>query len=147
MTDYSAAAYWTDMLARPGALIIGGRLYFIGPEPSPADLAAHPKSYGCYGAGFTIGHADGRQTITHNLGCCGEIPAEYRPADNAAFIGEPLPTPTPETLPHNHFGHLDYIGGSYPFECVVCGLRYRMDEVPDDLAYDILFGLTGGGLS
>jgi hypothetical protein len=139
--------YWTAMLATPGALIIDGNLYFVGDEPTPADLAANPKLYGCYGTGFTIGHADGTQTITHNLGCCGAIPDDIRPADNAAFIGEPVTTPIPKIATHDHFGHLDYIGGHYPFECVLCGLRFTEDEVPDDIAGYILLGLTGGDIS
>ncbi|PYC69193.1 hypothetical protein C7C45_15935 [Micromonospora arborensis] len=126
----STLRYWTNQLALPGALVIDGHLYFVGPEPAPTDLAANPKLYGCYGTGFTIGHADGTQTVTHNLSCCGEIPPALRPADNAAFIGEPEQTPTPAIAAHDHFEHLDYIGGSYPFECCFCYLRFDPSDIP-----------------
>jgi hypothetical protein len=136
--------YWTGMLARPDALVIDGDLYFIGPEPDPADLAANPKLYGFYGTGFTIGHADGTQTVTHNLRSCGAIPDGLRPADNAAFIGKPEPTPTPRIPDHNHDDHLDYIGGSYPFECLVCYRRFDVSEVPAPVVAAIHASLTGG---
>jgi hypothetical protein len=136
--------YWTGMLSRPEALIIDGNLYFVGPEPTAADLAANPKLYGCYGTGFTIGHADGAQTLTHNLRSCGAIPADLRPADNAAFLGEPEPIPTPLPPAHEHFEHLDYIGGSYPYECVVCYRRFDTREVPAGLANAIFATMTGG---
>jgi hypothetical protein len=129
---------WTNQLSLPDALIIGGNLYFVGPEPATADLLANPKQYGCYGTGFTIGRSDGTQVITHNLGCCGEIPAALRPADNAAFIGEPQTVPLPAIPVHDHFDHLDYIGGSYPYECVVCHLRFAPDEVPADVAAEVI---------
>lgn len=125
---------WLGMLARPGALIIDGNLYFVGPEPTAIELAADPKRYGCYGTRFLIGHDDGTQTVTHNLGCCGQIPAELRPADNAAFLGVPQRTPLAAPPVHTHFDHLDYIGGSHPYECVVCGNRYAADEVPEEIA-------------
>lgn len=139
--------YWTNMLAEPGALIIDGDLYFIGAEPTPADLAANPKLYGCYGTGFTIGHADGTQTITHNLGCCGAIPEDVRPADNAAFIGEPVYTPLPAIPSHNHWDYLDYIGGSYPFECTYCYRRYDTDEVPPTIAARLYAHLAATALT
>jgi hypothetical protein len=34
--------------------------------------------------------------------------------------------------PHNCFDHLDYIGGSYPYECVFCYRRYDQDDVNAD---------------
>ena len=135
---------WTAMLAKPGALVIHGGLYFVGPEPTPAELAANPKLYGCYGTGFTIGHDDGRQTITHNLGCCGSIPEDLRPADNAAFIGEPQYMPIPPPPAHDHFAYLDYIGGGYPFECIACYRRFGADEVPTEIADAIFERLAGG---
>ncbi|GLZ00582.1 hypothetical protein [Actinoplanes sp. NBRC 103695] len=135
--------YWLKMLSQPGALVIDGNLYFVGPEPDPADLAANPKLHGCYGTGFTIGHADGTQTVTHNLGCCGAIPGDVRPADNAAFIGQPELAPKPAVLVHNHFDHLDYIGGHYPFECLVCYRRFEYTEVPSDVAETLLASLLG----
>jgi DNA-directed RNA polymerase subunit RPC12/RpoP len=134
--------YWTGLLARPDALIIDGSLYFVGPEPTPADLAANPKLYGCYGTGFTIGHADGTETVTHNLGSCGAIPHDdLRPVDNAAFLGEPEKTPMPLPPAHQHFEHLDYIGGAYPYECVVCHRRFLATEVPAEIAAAVLDGL------
>jgi hypothetical protein len=136
--------YWTNQLSKPGALIIDGTLCFIGPEPAPGDLAANPKLFGCYGTGFTIGHDVGTQTVTHNLLCCGTIPADLRPADNAAFIGEPQPTPTPATPAHDHFEYLDYIGGSYPFECCYCHRRFDTSEVPASIAHALIGSLTGG---
>jgi hypothetical protein len=136
--------YWTAKLSDPAAIIIDGHLYVVGAEPGPADLAANPKLYGCYGAGFTIGPADGTQTVTHNLGCCGEIPPAMRPADNAAFLGEPEPTPAPPPPAHRHVDHLDWIGGSYPYECVVCSLRFSESEVPAEVAEQVLYGLIGG---
>lgn len=149
MSSYSsddARRDWLKMLAEPGALIVDGNLYFVGPEPTPADLAASPKLYGCYGTGFTIGHADGTQTVTHNLGCCGAIPDELRPADNAAFIGEPQFTPMPLPPAHDHFEHLDYIGGSHPYECVVCYRRFEAAKVPAEVADAIFEGFTGGAV-
>ena len=140
----STCRYWIATLADPGALIIDGHLYFIGDEPEPADLAANPKLYGCYGTGFLIGRDDGTQTVTHNLGQCGEIPAALRPADNAAFIGEPEPTPTPAPPAHQHFEHLDYIGGTYPYECGVCYRRFSADEVPVEVADAVTDSLYGG---
>jgi hypothetical protein len=137
-------SYWTSQLTRPDALVINGGLYFVGPEPHPVDLAANPKLYGSYGTGYTIGRHDGSQTVTHNLCSCGEIPADLRPADNAAFIGDPEPTPTPLPPAHVHFEHLDYIGGSYPYECVVCYLRFDTSEVPSEIAAAILTRFSGG---
>jgi hypothetical protein len=85
--------YWTANLADPNALIIDGTLYFVGPEPTTTDLISFPKLYGCYGTGFVIGRDDGTQITTHNLYVSGAIPTGLRPADNAAFLGEPMPTP------------------------------------------------------
>jgi hypothetical protein len=138
MSSYNSAdnrRYWIEQLARPDALIIVGSLYFIGPEPSPADLAANPKRYGCYGTGFTIGHADGRQTVTHNLMSCGAVPDDLRwqHGDNAAFLGIPEPIWQPFPPAHECLENLDCIGGSYPYECVVCYRRFADDEVPPEL--------------
>jgi hypothetical protein len=137
--------YWTEQLARPDALIIDGSLCFAGPEPTPADLAADPKSYGCYGTGFTVGLADGTQIITHNLMSCGAIPEDLRPVDNAAFIGEPVYTPLPRPAAHHCLDHLDYIGPcSYPYECLVCYRRFDTSDVPAEIADTILADMAGG---
>jgi hypothetical protein len=127
----TSCAYWRSQIGEPGALVIDGDLYFIGTEPTRTDLLANPKLYGCYGTGFRVRSSDGTETVTHNLGHCGTIPAALRPADNAAFIGEPEHIPTPRVAPHNCFDHLDYIGGHYPYECVYtnCYLRYDHGEV------------------
>jgi hypothetical protein len=127
-------AYWTEMLAKSGALVIDGDLYFVGSEPTHTDLLANPKRYGCYGMGFRIRHLDGTETVTHNLGHCGTIPAHLRLADNAAFVGDPEPTPIPHPAAHNCLDCLDYIGGSYPYECVFCYRRYEQADINHHLA-------------
>jgi hypothetical protein len=72
--------------------------------------------------------------VTHNLGHCGTIPAALRPADNAAFIGEPERIPMPTIPAHNHAAYLDNIGGSYPYECLRCYMRF---ENPQDAYRDV----------
>jgi hypothetical protein len=135
--------YWTKLLAKPGALIIDGDLYFVGDEPTPAELAANPKRYGTR---WTIGLADGTQIVTHNLGCCGVIPTDVCPADNAAFIGEPVATPVPRLATHDCFEHLDYIGGSAPYECLFCYQRFYTSDIPAGIA-DTIFAEMAGGTS
>jgi hypothetical protein len=139
-----SARYWTQMLAKSGALVINGDLYFVGAEPTSAELAANPKAYGCYGAGFTIGLDDGTQIVTHNLGCCGAVPTAVCPPDNAAFIGEPTTTPLPRVATHDCFDHLDYIGGPGPYECLFCYQRFHASEIPAAARDSALAYLTGG---
>ncbi len=81
--------FWAEQFATPGGLIINGNHYRIGDEPTPAELAAHPKFYGCYGDEFVIRMSDGTQTVTHNLWSQGEIPARLSRPDNAAFVDRP----------------------------------------------------------
>ena len=32
-------------------------------------------------------------------------------------------------MSHICFEHLDYIGGNYPYECLICGMRHDTPEV------------------
>ncbi|MFY1675061.1 hypothetical protein ACN27G_34845 [Plantactinospora sp. WMMB334] len=123
--------FWAHQFATPGGLIIGGCHYRISEEPTAEQLAEYPKLCGSNGARFTIRLNDGTEVITHNLWGQGNIPPGLTRPDNAEFVGDPEPAPRPRPATHDCLDHLDYIGGSYPYECLYrhCGRRYDQADI------------------
>ena len=68
----------------PRAVIVNGRYYYIDDEAVPG----YQGFRGFGGSEFKIKFNDGREVISHNLWCQGDIPAHFRDVltDNAVFI-------------------------------------------------------------
>jgi len=65
-------------------VVISGQAYTIGPEDAPACL----RGFG--GSRYRIRFHDGREVVTTNLWCRGDVPPGWRQElpDNATFVWE-----------------------------------------------------------
>lgn len=82
-------AFWINIIESPEEMlsretVINGTAYAVVP-----DTAFGMKGYG--GQRFYIRYKDGREIVTHNLWCRGEIPIHFKAQlpDTAQFINPP----------------------------------------------------------